>query len=179
MSRVGNVPIEVPENVTVEINDGNTVTVKGKKGELTKKFNETLDIVFENDEIVVTRPDDSREAKTFHGLTRSLIQNMVTGVNEGYEKKLLIKGVGYKANKKGNKLDLSLGFSHPVILEDPEGITTECPEDTEIIIKGCDKQKVGNYAAKIRELKKPEPYKGKGIRYADEHVRRKEGKLAN
>jgi large subunit ribosomal protein L6 len=179
MSRIGNMPVKILDGVTITIEENNTLIVKGKLGELTNSFDNTLTINEVDGEIVVERPDDSKTSKSLHGLTRSLIYNMIEGVAKGFEKKLLIQGVGYRANKKGKKLDISLGFSHPVIMEDPEGITTECPEDTTIIVKGIDKQAVGNYAAKIRELRKPEPYKGKGIRYADEHVRRKEGKLAN
>jgi len=179
MSRIGNMPVKILDGVTITIEENNTLIVKGKLGELTDSFDNTLTINEVDGEIVVGRPDDTKTSKSLHGLTRSLIYNMIEGVAKGYEKKLLIQGVGYRANKKGKKLDISLGFSHPVIMEDPEGITTECPEDTTIIVKGIDKQAVGNYAAKIRELRKPEPYKGKGIRYADEHVRRKEGKLAN
>jgi len=179
MSRIGNMPVKILDGVTVTIEENNTLVVKGKLGELTDSFNNTLTINEVDGEIVVERPDDSKTSKSLHGLTRSLIYNMIEGVAKGYEKKLLIKGVGYRANKKGNKLDISLGFSHPVLMEDPEGLTTECPDDTTIIVKGIDKQAVGNYAAKIRELRKPEPYKGKGIRYENEHVRRKEGKLAN
>ncbi len=179
MSRIGNMPVKILDGVTITIEENNTLIVKGKLGELTDSFDNTLTINEVDGEIVVGRPDDSKTSKSLHGLTRSLIYNMIEGVAKGYEKKLLIQGVGYRANKKGKKLDISLGFSHPVIMEDPEGLTTECPDDTTIIVKGIDKQAVGNYAAKIRELRKPEPYKGKGIRYADEHVRRKEGKLAN
>lgn len=179
MSRIGNMPVKILDGVTITIEENNTLIVKGKLGELTDSFDNTLTINEVDGEIVVERPDDTKTSKSLHGLTRSLIYNMIEGVAKGYEKKLLIQGVGYRANKKGKKLDISLGFSHPVIMEDPEGLTTECPDDTTIIVKGIDKQAVGNYAAKIRELRKPEPYKGKGIRYADEHVRRKEGKLAN
>jgi large subunit ribosomal protein L6 len=179
MSRIGNMPVKILDGVTITIEENNTLIVKGKLGELTNSFDNTLTINEVDGEIVVGRPDDTKTSKSLHGLTRSLIYNMIEGVAKGYEKKLLIQGVGYRANKKGKKLDISLGFSHPVIMEDPEGLTTECPDDTTIIVKGIDKQAVGNYAAKIRELRKPEPYKGKGIRYADEHVRRKEGKLAN
>lgn|SRR6056297_568571 len=179
MSRIGNMPVKILDGVTITIEENNTLIVKGKLGELTDSFDNTLTINEVDGEIVVGRPDDTKTSKSLHGLTRSLIYNMIEGVAKGYEKKLLIQGVGYRANKKGKKLDISLGFSHPVIMEDPEGLTTECPDDTTIIVKGIDKQAVGNYAAKIRELRKPEPYKGKGIRYADEHVRRKEGKLAN
>jgi large subunit ribosomal protein L6 len=179
MSRIGNMPIEILDGVTVTIKEKNTLVVKGKLGELSDSFDNTLTIKEENGQIIVGRPDDTKRSKSLHGLTRSLIANMIEGVTNGYQKKLLINGVGYRAKKQGSKLDLSLGFSHPVIMEDPEGITTECPENTIIIIKGINKQLVGNYAAKIRAWKKPEPYKGKGIKYENEHIRRKEGKLAN
>ncbi|MEA1974955.1 MAG: 50S ribosomal protein L6 [Bacillota bacterium] len=179
MSRIGNMPINILDGVTVTIKEKNTLVVKGKLGELSDSFDNALTIKEENGQIVVGRPDDTKRSKSLHGLTRSLIANMIEGVTNGYQKKLLINGVGYRAKKQGSKLDLSLGFSHPVIMEDPEGITTECPENTIVIIKGIDKQLVGNYAAKIRALKKPEPYKGKGIKYENEHIRRKEGKLAN
>lgn len=178
MSRIGKQPINLPEGVTVTVAEGNEVTVKGKLGETVKKFDEAVSVSVSDNEIVVKRVDDSRRSRSMHGLVRSLVANMVTGVSKGFSKKLVIKGVGYKANKQGSKLNLRLGFSHPVVMEDPEGLTTECPTDTEIIVKGIDNQQVGNYAAKIRELRKPEPYKGKGIRYEDEYVRRKEGKLA-
>ena len=179
MSRIGNMPIKILDGVTVTIKEKNTLVVKGKLGELSDSFDNTLTIKEENGQIIVGRPDDTKRSKSLHGLTRSLIANMIEGVTNGYQKKLLINGVGYRAKKQGSKLDLSLGFSHPVIMEDPEGITTECPENTTIIIKGINKQLVGNYAAKIRAWKKPEPYKGKGIKYENEHIRRKEGKLAN
>lgn len=179
MSRIGNMPVKILDGVNVTINADNTLVVKGKLGELTDSFDNSLTIKEVDGEIVVERPDDSKKSKSLHGLTRSLISNMIEGVAKGFEKKLEINGVGYRAKKQGKKLDLSLGFSHPVIMEDPEGITTECPENTIILVKGMDKQAVGNYAAKIRELRKPEPYKGKGIKYAGEHIRRKEGKLAN
>ncbi len=179
MSRIGNMPIEILDGVTVTIKEKNTLVVKGKLGELSDSFDNTLTIKEENGQIIVGRPDDTKRSKSLHGLTRSLIANMIEGVTNGYQKKLLINGVGYRAKKQGSKLDLSLGYSHPVIMEDPEGITTECPENTIIIIKGINKQLVGNYAAKIRAWKKPEPYKGKGIKYENEHIRRKEGKLAN
>jgi large subunit ribosomal protein L6 len=179
MSRIGNMPIKILDGVTVTIKESNTLVVKGKLGELNDSFDNALTIKEENGQIIVGRPDDTKRSKSLHGLTRSLIANMIEGVTNGYQKKLLINGVGYRAKKQGSKLDLSLGFSHPVIMEDPAGITTECPENTTIIIKGIDKQAVGNYAAKIRSWKKPEPYKGKGIKYENEHIRRKEGKLAN
>lgn len=178
MSRIGKLPIPVPAGVEVTIN-GSDVTVKGKKGEMTRTFSSILTI--EKDDagnVVVSRPNDEREARSLHGLTRTLINNMIIGVTEGYSKTLELVGVGYRAALKGSKLELSLGFSHPVIVEAPEGITFTCPEQTQIVISGIDKQKVGQVAADIRKFRKPEPYKGKGIRYAGEHVRRKEGKTA-
>lgn len=177
MSRIGKQPITVPAGVEVKI-DGTTVTVKGSKGELTQTFNELMTITCEDGAISVTRPDDSREARAFHGLTRSLINNMVIGVSEGYQKNLDLVGVGYRAALKGKDLDLSLGFSHPVVVNPPEGITFECPSQTKIVIKGIDKQVVGQIAAEIRGIRPPEPYKGKGVRYEGEHVRRKLGKAA-
>ncbi len=179
MSRIGKMPVKILDGVTVTIKEGNTLVVKGKMGELTDTFNNTLTIKEEDGNIIVERPDDTKTSRSLHGLTRSLIANMVEGVTNGYEKKLLINGVGYRAKKQGSKLELSLGFSHQVIMIDPDGITTECPENTTIIVKGINKQLVGNYAAKIRAWRKPEPYKGKGIKYENEHIRRKEGKLAN
>jgi len=179
MSRIGKMPVKILDGVTVTIKEGNTLVVKGKMGELTDTFNNTLTIKEEDGNIIVERPDDTKTSRSLHGLTRSLIANMVEGVANGYEKKLLINGVGYRAKKQGSKLELSLGFSHQVIMIDPDGITTECPENTTIIVKGINKQLVGNYAAKIRAWRKPEPYKGKGIKYENEHIRRKEGKLAN
>ena len=176
MSRIGRMPIAVPAGVTVEIAENNKVTVKGPKGTLERVLPAEMDIKMEGSEIVVSRPNDLKKMKSLHGLTRTLIHNMVIGVTEGYEKKLEINGVGYRAQKQGKKLVLALGYSHPVEMEDPEGITVEAPNQTELIVKGIDKQLVGNYAAKIRDWRKPEPYKGKGIRYADEVVRRKEGK---
>lgn len=176
MSRVGRMPITIPQGVDVKISPTNLVTVKGPLGELSKQIDKDLKIEIEDGTLTVDRPSDLKRFKALHGLSRALINNLVEGVTKGYEKKLQIVGVGYRASKKGKTLDLQLGFSHPVAMEDPEGITTECPSNTEIVIKGIDKQKVGNYAAKIREWRKPEPYKGKGIRYVDEYVRRKEGK---
>lgn len=176
MSRIGRMPIAVPAGVTVDIAENNKVTVKGPKGELTRVLPEAMDIKKDGEEIVVTRPNDLKKNKALHGLTRTLIYNMVVGVTEGYEKVLEVNGVGYRAQKQGKKLVLSLGYSHPVEMEDPEGLTVEVPNQTELIVKGIDKQLVGNYAAKIRDWRKPEPYKGKGIRYAGEVVRRKEGK---
>ena len=176
MSRIGRMPIAVPAGVTVDIAENNKVTVKGPKGELTRVLPEAMDIKKDGEEIVVTRPNDLKKNKALHGLTRTLIYNMVIGVTEGYEKVLEVNGVGYRAQKQGKKLVLSLGYSHPVEMEDPEGITVECPNQLEIVVKGTDKQLVGNYAAKIRAWRKPEPYKGKGIRYVDEVIIRKEGK---
>lgn len=175
MSRIGKKPIEIPNGVDVKIQD-NTVTVKGPKGELTQSFSPKLNISKEDSEIVVTRPDDTKESKSLHGLVRTLIYNMVVGVTEGYKKELEIVGTGYRAAKSGKKLALTLGFSHPLELEDPAGIEVEVPELTKIIVSGIDKQKVGQYAANIRRYREPEPYKGKGIKYIDEHIRRKVGK---
>lgn len=177
MSRIGKLPIAIPSGVDVKI-DGTTVTVKGSKGELTRTFNDLMDIRVEGDEIIVSRPDDSREAKSFHGLTRTLIANMVQGVSEGYSKKLVLVGVGYRAALKGKDLEIQLGFSHPVIVNAPADITFEVPSQTEIVVNGISKEQVGQVAADIRKWRKPEPYKGKGIRYEGEYVRRKLGKAA-
>ena len=176
MSRIGLKPIMIPSGVEVTIAENNTVTVKGPKGTLTNKFNNEMIIKKEESTIVVERPTENKKHKSLHGLTRTLINNMVVGVSEGFEKKLEIKGVGYRAAKQGKKLVMNLGFSHPVEMDDPEGITTEVPNQFEIIVKGIDKQQVGKYAYVIRAWRKPEPYKGKGIKYADEVIIRKEGK---
>lgn len=176
MSRIGLKPIEVPAGVEVTIAEDNVVTVKGPKGTLTEELSNEMIIKKEENIIVVERPTDNKKHKSLHGLTRTLIDNMVVGVSEGFEKKLEVKGVGYKCAKQGNKLVMHLGLSHEVIMEDPEGITTEVPNQLEIVIKGANKQAVGNYAAKIRAWRKPEPYKGKGIKYSGEHIVRKEGK---
>jgi len=176
MSRIGRAPITIPSGVTVTVNDENVVTVKGPLGELTEKLDKNMKVVIDGDVVTVERPNDNKRNRSLHGLSRTLIDNMVVGVTKGYEKKLKIVGVGYRAAKKGKVLDLTLGFSHPVQMEDPEGITVEVPSNTEIVVKGINKQLVGNYAAKIRQWRKPEPYKGKGIRYENEYVRRKEGK---
>lgn len=176
MSRIGRSPIELPEGVTVTVDASNLVTVKGPLGTLTEKINKDMTVNIEDKVLTVVRPSDKKQHRALHGLSRALINNMVVGVTKGYEKKLTIVGVGYRAAKKGKTLDLQLGFSHPVSMEDPDGITVEVPSNTEIIVKGIDKQLVGNYAAKIRAWREPEPYKGKGIRYVDEYVRRKEGK---
>ena len=175
MSRIGKLPIHVPAGVTVTIKD-NVVTVKGPKGTLEKALPTEMEIKQEGDEVVVTRPNDLKKMKSLHGLTRTLVANMVTGVTKGYEKVLEINGVGYRAQKQGKKLILSLGYSHPVEMEDPEGLESVLDGQNKITIKGIDKQKVGQYAAEIREKRKPEPYKGKGIKYADEVIRRKVGK---
>ncbi|MBQ4283941.1 MAG: 50S ribosomal protein L6 [Lachnospira sp.] len=176
MSRIGRMPIAVPAGVTVDIAENNKVTVKGPKGTLERVLPAEMDIKMEGAEIVVTRPNDLKKMKSLHGLTRTLINNMVIGVSEGYVKKLEINGVGYRANKQGNTLVLSLGYSHPVEMVDPEGITTELEGQNVIFVKGIDKEKVGQHAAEIRAKRGPEPYKGKGIKYSDEVIRRKVGK---
>ncbi len=177
MSRIGKMPIAIPSGVEVSV-DGSTVTVKGGKGELTRTFQDILSIKVEDGNVIVERPDDSREAKSLHGLTRTLIHNMIVGVSEGYAKKLELVGVGYRAALKGTDLELQLGFSHPVVVPAPENISFEVPSQTEIIVKGISKEQVGQVAANIRAWRKPEPYKGKGIRYEGEYVRRKLGKAA-
>ncbi len=176
MSRIGRMPIAVPTGVTVEIAENNKVTVKGPKGELSRVLPEVMDIKLDGDQVIVTRPNDLKKNKALHGLTRTLIYNMVVGVTEGYEKKLEVNGVGYRAQKQGKKLVLSLGYSHPVEMEDPEGIETVLDGQNLIIVKGIDKEKVGQYAAEIRSKRAPEPYKGKGIKYDTEVIRRKVGK---
>jgi large subunit ribosomal protein L6 len=168
-------PIAVPAGVTVDIAENNHVTVKGPKGTLEKSLPTEMTIKLEGSEVIVTRPNDLKKMKSLHGLTRSLLQNMVTGVTEGYEKKLEVNGVGYRASKAGKKLTLNLGFSHPVEMEEPEGIESTVDGNV-IVVKGIDKEKVGQFAAEIRDKKRPEPYKGKGIKYADEVIRRKVGK---
>ena len=186
MSRIGKLPIPVPAGVEVKI-DGSTVSVKGPKGELTETFNKNMTISMNDDnQVIVERPNDERQNRALHGLTRSLINNMVIGVSEGYSKTLELVGVGYRASLKGDKLEMTLGYSHPVDVQAAEGIKFECPDATTIIISGVDKQLVGQTAAEIRSLRAPEPYKGKGIRYVGEyviryqgeHIRRKEGKAA-
>ena len=176
MSRIGRMPIAIPAGVTVEVAENNKVTVKGPKGTLERVLPSEMTIKLEGSEIVVTRPNDLKKMKSLHGLTRTLIFNMVVGVTDGYEKVLEVNGVGYRAAKKGKTLTLSLGYSHPVEMEDPEGIETVLDGQNKIIVKGIDKEKVGQYAAEIREKRAPEPYKGKGIKYADEVIRRKVGK---
>ncbi|NLM11597.1 MAG: 50S ribosomal protein L6 [Clostridiaceae bacterium] len=175
MSRVGKMPVVIPAGVEVKI-DGQEVNVKGPKGTLTQVFHPDMIIEKEDNQIIIKRPSELKKHKALHGLTRSLINNMIIGVTEGYEKKLEINGVGYRAQKQGKKLNLTLGLSHPVEIEEPEGITIEVPAPTQIIVKGIDKQLVGEIAAKIREKRPPEPYKGKGIKYSDEVIIRKEGK---
>ncbi|XMB86614.1 50S ribosomal protein L6 [Mycoplasmatota bacterium WC44] len=177
MSRIGKKPVMLPEGVTVTI-DNNTVTVKGPKGELTNTFHADMKISLQDNIIVVERPSDSKFHKTFHGTTRALINNMVVGVSEGFKKDLVIKGVGYRAQLQGKKLVVSAGYSHPVEMEIPEGITVECPKPVNVSVSGIDKELVGEFAANIRAVRKPEPYLGKGIRYSDEQIRRKEGKTA-
>ena len=177
MSRIGKQPIPVPSGVEVKI-DGSTVTVKGPKGELTQTFTDVLAIEMQDGTLVVTRPDDSRTARSLHGLTRTLVANMVTGVSDGFSKNLEIVGVGYRAILKGSDLELQLGFSHPVVITAEQGITFEVPQPTRITVRGIDKQQVGQVAADIRKWRKPEPYKGKGVRYEGERVRRKLGKAA-
>ena len=175
MSRIGKQPVVIPAGVEVSIN-GNVVTVKGPKGTLSGTFNKEITIAQEGNEIIVTRPTDDKEHRSLHGLTRTLINNMVIGVTAGYEKKLEINGVGYRASKQGNNLVMNLGYSHQVIIPETDGITIEVPGPNEIIVKGSDKQQVGQFAAEIRSKRPPEPYKGKGIKYAGEYIRRKEGK---
>jgi len=176
MSRIGRMPIAVPAGVTVEIAENNKVTVKGPKGTLVRVLAAEMHIALEGSEIVVTRPNDLKKFKALHGLTRTLINNMVVGVTEGYTKILEINGVGYRAAKAGKELTLTLGYSHPVIMVDPEGLESVLEGQNKIFIKGIDKEKVGQYAAEIRAKREPEPYKGKGIKYSDEVIRRKVGK---
>ena len=178
MSRIGRHPVAVPAGVTVTIEEGNKVTVKGPKGELVRVLPAEMEIKLEDGQVVVTRPNDLKKMKSLHGLTRTLIHNMVVGVSEGYQKTLEVNGVGYKAQKSGNKLTLSLGYSHPVEMIDPEGLESAV-DGNKIIVKGIDKEKVGQYAAEIRDKRRPEPYKGKGIKYADEVRVNKHRKLRN
>ena len=175
MSRIGNKPVVIPAGVTVDVK-GHTVTVKGPKGELSYTFNQNISLEQREGEVVFTRPDDSKENKTIHGTTRAVFNNMVVGVTEGFQKELELIGVGYRAQLQGKKLVLNVGYSHPVEFTPEEGVEIEVPSNTKVIVKGYDKQKVGELAANIRGVRPPEPYKGKGIRYVDEFVRRKEGK---
>lgn len=177
MSRIGLKPIEIPEGVEVKVN-GNTVVVKGPKGELSKEIHEKIEVVVEDNTIIVKRENDLKENRSLHGTSRSLIGNMVEGVRNGFERHLEIIGVGYRAQKQGNKLIVAAGYSHPVEIDQIDGIEIDVPKNTEIIVKGIDKELVGKIAANIRGIRSPEPYKGKGIRYKGEHVRRKEGKTA-
>ena len=176
MSRIGRMPIAIPAGVTVDIAENNKVTVKGPKGTLERVLPAEMEIKKDGEEIVVSRPNDLKKMRSLHGLTRTLINNMVIGVTEGYKKELEVNGVGYRAQKKGKVLTLSLGYSHPVEMEDPEGIEVTVDGQNKIIVSGIDKEKVGQYAAEIREKRAPEPYKGKGILYAGEVVHKKEGK---
>ena len=176
MSRIGRAPITVPAGVEISIADNNVVTVKGAKGTLTQQFNANMAIAMENGVVTVSRPNDAKENRALHGLTRTLINNMIVGVTEGFKKELDVNGVGYRVAKEGNKLVMNLGFSHQVIMEEKDGITIEVPGPNKIIISGADKQKVGQFAAEVREKRPPEPYKGKGIKYVDEVIRRKAGK---
>lgn len=176
MSRIGRMPIDLPSGVDVKIGADNELTVKGAKGALTKQLPKDMIIKQDGNQIVVERPTESKEHKSLHGLTRTLVNNMVVGVTDGFEKKLEINGVGYRCAKQGKKLSLTLGFSHPVEFEDTADYTLEAPDANTIIVKGIDKQIVGQIAAEIREVRPPEPYKGKGVKYADEFIRRKEGK---
>lgn len=175
MSRIGRAPIAIPAGVTVTV-DGTTVTVKGAKATLTRDVHPNMTVKVEGSEILVTRPDDEKQNRALHGLTRSLIHNMVVGVTEGFKKELDVNGVGYRVAKQGKDLVMNLGYSHQVTMSEIEGITIQCPTANKIIISGPDKQKVGQFAAEVREKRPPEPYKGKGIKYVDEHIRRKEGK---
>ena len=176
MSRIGKMPIAIPAGVTVDIAENNVVTVKGPKGTLSRALAPELEVKIEDGQVIVNRPNDLKKMKSLHGLTRTLINNMVVGVTNGYEKVLEVNGVGYRAAKQGKTLTLTLGYSHPVIMEDPDGIETILDGQNKITVKGIDKEKVGQYAAEIRDKRRPEPYKGKGIKYADEVIRRKVGK---
>ncbi len=176
MSRIGKLPIKVPAGVTVHVDESNTVTVKGPKGTLSQAVNPDITLKQENGVLTLTRPSDAKPHKAMHGLYRSLVHNMVVGVTEGYAKTLELVGTGYRAQAEGTKLNINIGFSHPVVLEAPENIQFETPNQTTIVVKGINKQQVGNLAADIRAIRKPEPYLGKGIKYAGEHIRRKEGK---
>lgn len=179
MSRIGKMPITVPAGVTVTIGENNEVTVKGSKGELKQQMPKDIIIEQNGETIEVKRPSENKEHRSLHGLTRTLLNNMIVGVTEGFKKELEINGVGYRAAKQGNKLVMNLGYSHQVEMEEVDGITVEVPQPNQIIISGADKQKVGQFAANVREKRPPEPYKGKGIKYVDEYIRRKEGKAGS
>ena len=176
MSRIGRMPVVIPAGVEVSIEDGNLITVKGPKGTLTQKLSPKMTLSMEGNEVHVARPNDEKENRALHGLTRALLHNMVVGVTEGYKKELEINGVGYRAAKEGNKLILTIGYSHPVEVAEIPGISIEVPSANKVVISGCDKQMVGQFAAEVREKRPPEPYKGKGIKYVDEVIRRKVGK---
>lgn len=177
MSRIGHLPIEIPDKVDITVDD-NVVTVKGPNGELSNKLDERLDVTLDEDTITLNRTGDSKEDRSIHGLNRSLVVNMVEGVTEGFKKELELNGVGYRVQKKGQNLELQVGYSHPVVIEAQDGIKLEIEGNDKIIVSGADKQKVGEVAANIRSVREPEPYGGKGIKYVDEHIRRKEGKTA-
>ena len=176
MSRIGRTPVTIPAGVTVTIADGNVVTVKGPKGTLTETFSPILTIEQADGVLTVKRPNDLKESRSLHGLTRTLLHNMVVGVTEGFKKELEINGIGYRAAKQGKQVVLNVGFSHQVFVDEIEGITLDVPQPNQIVVSGCDKQKVGQFAAEVRAIRPPEPYKGKGIKYVDEVIRRKEGK---
>ena len=176
MSRIGKMPISIPNGVDVTLGEGNLVTVKGPKGTLSQKLSEKMTIANDNGVITITRPNDEKENRALHGLTRTLLNNMVVGVTEGYKKELDVNGVGYRVAKEGKKLTMNIGYSHPVVMEEIDGITIDVPSPNKIIINGIDKQKGGQFAAEVRGKRPPEPYKGKGIKYTDEVIRRKEGK---
>ena len=176
MSRIGKMPISIPNGVDVTLGEGNLVTVKGPKGTLSQKLSEKMTIANDNGVITITRPIDEKENRALHGLTRTLLNNMVVGVTEGFKKELDVNGVGYRVAKEGKKLTMNIGYSHPVVMEEIDGITIDVPSPNKIIINGIDKQKVGQFAAEVRGKRPPEPYKGKGIKYTDEVIRRKEGK---
>ena len=176
MSRIGRAPIAIPAGVEIKVEDNNVVTVKGPKGTLTRQFHPNMTIAQEGAELKVTRPNDAKENRALHGLTRTLLHNMIVGVTDGYKKELEVNGVGYRVAKEGKNLVMNLGFSHQVIVSEIEGITIDVPAPNKIVINGCDKQAVGQFAAEVREKRPPEPYKGKGIKYADEVIRRKVGK---
>ena len=175
MSRIGKKPISLPNGVSVTVEQGNTVRVKGPKGELSQKIHSDMKVSVEGNVVTVERPTDEANHRALHGLSRTLINNMVIGVSEGYKKELEIVGVGYRAQKQGKKLVLNMGYSHPVEMEEPQGITFDVPSPTQVVVNGIDKQLVGETAANVRKVRPPEPYKGKGIKYADEHIRRKVG----
>ena len=177
MSRIGKKPVAIPAGVEIKL-DGSHISVKGPKGQLALDFSSEMKVEVKDNEIIVTRPSDNKTHRSLHGLTRTLIANMVTGVTDGYQKTLEVNGVGYRAQKQGKDLVMNLGYSHQVIMPEVEGITIEVPSPNQIVISGADKQLVGQFAAKVRAKRPPEPYKGKGIKYADEHIRRKEGKAA-